>query len=52
MTRKNIIKGTMEVNTLFGQSQIVNRRAGTESSTYRALCLVAIKQRIIPSRML
>jgi hypothetical protein len=52
MTPKNIIKGTIKVNTLFGKSKIVDRRAGTESFTYRAFCLVAIKQRIIPSRTL
>jgi hypothetical protein len=52
MTHKNIIKGTRKVNIFFGKSQIVNRRAGTESSTYTALCLVAIKQRIIQSRPL
>jgi hypothetical protein len=52
MTHKNITKGTMKVNIFFGKSQIVNRRDRTESSNYRALCLVAIKQRIIASRPL
>jgi len=28
MTHKNIVKGTVKINILFGKSQTVNRRAG------------------------